>query len=138
MKKFSSGKLAAIMAAAALLSAAGAFTALAEVPVIWTNVSLTEDGDAYWSASYNKSEAVDKYELQLARMKDGGECDLLERLAAEDHFGLSRGEMESLLDPKLYIGRCPEQVTSFLKNDVEPILKMYASELDMEEPGRSF
>ncbi len=72
MKKFSSGKLAAIMAAAALLSAASAFTALAEVPVIWTNVSLTEDGDAYWSASYNKSEAVDKYELQLARMKDGG------------------------------------------------------------------
>ncbi len=56
-----------------------------------------------------------------ARMKDGGECDLLERLAAEDHFGLSRGEMESLLDPKLYTGRCAEQVDRFLEK-VRPLL----------------
>ena len=48
---------------------------------------------------------------------------------------LSRKDsLDSLLDPKLYIGRCPEQVTSFLKNDVEPVLKMYGEYLDMEAP----
>ena len=44
-----------------------------------------------------------------AEMKEGRECDLLSRLAAEDQFGLSREEMEAVLDPKLYTGRCGEQ-----------------------------
>ncbi len=49
-----------------------------------------------------------------ARMKEGESCDLLERLAAEGSFGLRLEEMEALLDPRLYIGRCPEQVDAFL------------------------
>ena len=56
-----------------------------------------------------------------ARMKEGESCDLLERLAAEDRFGLKAEEMEKLLDPQLYIGRCPEQVTAFLEM-VRPLL----------------
>ena len=57
-----------------------------------------------------------------ARMKEGGECDLLSRLAAEHRFGLTQEEMEALLDPKLYTGRCAEQVTAFLAR-VQPLLK---------------
>ena len=57
-----------------------------------------------------------------ARMKDGESCDLLARLAAEERFGLTRKEMEALLDPKLYTGRCAEQVTRFLEK-VWPLLK---------------
>ena len=49
-----------------------------------------------------------------ARMKAGESCNLLELLAARDEFGLSKEEMEAVLDPKLYIGRCPEQVDAFL------------------------
>ena len=49
------------------------------------------------------------------KMKDGGECDLLARLAAEKKFGLTEAEMKKLLDPALYIGRCSEQVTAFLE-----------------------
>lgn len=45
-----------------------------------------------------------------AKMKNGEECDLLSRLSSESEFGLSKEEMEHLLDPNLYIGRCPEQV----------------------------
>ena len=66
--------------------------------------------------------------------EEGLPNDLLSRIADDPAFGLDKDSLDTLLDPKLYIGRCPEQVTSFLKNDVEPILKMYASELDMEEP----
>ncbi len=56
------------------------------------------------------------------RMKEGEPCDLLERLAAEESFGLSAGEMEDLLDPQRYIGRCPEQVTAFLA-EIRPLLE---------------
>lgn len=56
-----------------------------------------------------------------AEMKEGRECDLLARLAAEKQFGLSREEMEKVLDPKLYTGRCAEQVTRFVEK-VRPLL----------------
>ena len=49
-----------------------------------------------------------------ARMKEGLPCDLMERLAAEPAFRMSAQEIEAVLDPKLYIGRCPEQVDAFL------------------------
>ena len=50
-----------------------------------------------------------------AMMKEGKECDLLSRLAAEPEFGLTEAEMKELLDPVLYIGRCPEQVDAFIE-----------------------
>jgi len=56
-----------------------------------------------------------------AEMKEGRPCDLLARLAAEEQFGLTREEMEEVLDPKRYIGRCPEQVTRFVEK-VRPLL----------------
>ena len=56
-----------------------------------------------------------------AEMKNGGDCDLLARLAGEPEFGLSETEMNGMLDPALYIGRCSEQVDAFLKK-VRPLL----------------
>ena len=49
------------------------------------------------------------------KMKDGEECDLSERIAAEKKFGLTEAEVKKLLDPALYIGRCSEQVTAFVE-----------------------
>ena len=49
-----------------------------------------------------------------ARMKEGLPCDLLDRLAGDPAFGLSRGELEQLMEPQRYIGRCPQQVRQFL------------------------
>ena len=51
-----------------------------------------------------------------ARMKDGGDCDLLDRLAGEPSFGLSRGDMERLLNQELYTGRCAQQVEVFVQS----------------------
>ena len=56
-----------------------------------------------------------------AKMKNGEECDLLERLAAEEKFGLSAEDMYKVLDPKLYIGRCPQQVTELIEK-IKPLL----------------
>ena len=49
-----------------------------------------------------------------ARMKEGLPCDLLDRLADDPVFGLSRAELEQLMTPQRYIGRCPQQVRRFL------------------------
>ena len=56
-----------------------------------------------------------------ARMKEGLNCDLLERLAKHPAFPLSQGDMTRLLQGELYIGRCPEQVENYLQT-LEPIL----------------
>ncbi len=49
-----------------------------------------------------------------ARMKNGESWDLLADLAQHSEFGMSREEMEGVLDPTLYTGRCAEQVTAYL------------------------
>ncbi|MBP3485563.1 MAG: adenylosuccinate lyase, partial [Oscillospiraceae bacterium] len=56
-----------------------------------------------------------------AVMKEGGKCDLLRRLAESGAFAMTEAEMEAVLDPAAYIGRCPEQVTAFLAQ-VRPLL----------------
>ncbi len=50
-----------------------------------------------------------------AKMKNGEECDLLARLAAEKEFGLTEEEMRQVLEPAGYVGRCSEQVEKLVK-----------------------
>lgn len=56
-----------------------------------------------------------------ARMKNGESCDLLSRLAAQEEFLLTEEEMEELLTPELYTGRCPQQVEALLEK-IKPLL----------------
>ena len=56
-----------------------------------------------------------------ARMKNGEACDLTSRLAAQASFGMTEGEINALLEPSKYIGRCPEQVDAFLAK-LKPLL----------------
>ncbi len=57
------------------------------------------------------------------RMKaDGLDNDLLKRIAADPAFGLSDSDLAEVLDARLYIGRCPQQVESFIANDVLPAI----------------
>ena len=57
-----------------------------------------------------------------ARMKEGAPCDLLEQLAAEPAFSMHTEDLAVLLRPEAYIGRCPEQVDTFLRK-VRPLLE---------------
>lgn len=49
---------------------------------------------------------------------EGKDNDLLERIAADPAFGLSRQEVFRHLDPAAYIGCCPQQVERFLDQQV--------------------
>lgn len=49
-----------------------------------------------------------------ARMKEGEHCDLLDRLASDPAFDMTRAELDAIMEPSLYIGRCRQQVERFL------------------------
>ena len=54
---------------------------------------------------------------------EGGENNLLELIAADPAFNMTLEDLRKTMDPSRYIGRSREQVESFLKNVMEPILK---------------
>ena len=56
-----------------------------------------------------------------AKMKNGESWDLLHDLAQYKEFGMTKEEMEAVMDPKLYTGRCAEQVERFLA-EITPLL----------------
>jgi adenylosuccinate lyase len=60
---------------------------------------------------------------------EGGENDLLDRIAADPAFGLTRDEVGQAADPRLFVGRAPEQVEEFLAAEVDPLLAAHAAAL---------
>ncbi len=62
-----------------------------------------------------------------AKMKNGESWDLLADLANYPEFGMTKQEMEAVLDPMLYTGRCAEQVESYVKK-VAPLIAGIDSE----------
>ena len=61
----------------------------------------------------------------------GLDNNLLELIAGDDKFNISREKLEELSDPKKYIGRAAEQVEGYLKRVVRPVLDENRDELGM-------
>ena len=58
-----------------------------------------------------------------ARIKQEGlDNDLLDRLAADPAIGMSRDEIDKILDVRQFVGRAPEQVAEFIADEVQPVL----------------
>ena len=55
---------------------------------------------------------------------------LIDLIAADPAFGMTREELTAHLEPSRYIGRCPQQVEEFLDEEVAPVLEQYADALD--------
>ena len=55
----------------------------------------------------------------------GRENDLMQRLQGDPAFAKVAKDMPKMLDPKLYVGRSPEQVDAFCKNCVAPLKRKY-------------
>ena len=58
---------------------------------------------------------------------------LIDLMAGDPAFGMTREELSAHLDPGAYIGRCPEQVEEFLRTWIDPVLKKYAGALEGRE-----
>jgi len=57
------------------------------------------------------------------QVKDFGRAnDLLERIAGDSAFGLSKAEIQGLFDPALYTGRSAAQVDEFIAEKITPVI----------------
>jgi len=64
---------------------------------------------------------------------EGGENDLLERIAADEAFGVTIEELEKILKPENYTGRAKEQTEDFLNECTKPVLEKYA-DVESDKP----
>jgi adenylosuccinate lyase len=60
---------------------------------------------------------------------EGKENNLLDLIAEDPMFNLTREELEKTMDPTKYVGRCPQQVVEFVEECISPILEEYRDEL---------
>ena len=79
-------------------------------------------------------EEIRKMSLEAGRVvkEEGGENNLLQLIAQNPMFGMTLEEISAHMDPSLYIGRCPQQVEEFLRDDIQPVLDKYADALNAE------
>ncbi len=69
--------------------------------------------------------------------EEGGQNDLVDRIAGDPMFGLTKEEILAHMDPAAYVGRCPAQVEEFDRDVVEPIRRRYQAVLSDEQPELS-
>ena len=72
-------------------------------------------------------EKIRQHSMAASRVvkEEGGENDLLERIANDKSFGVTLEELEAILQPSKYVGRAPEQTTDFLNEVVYPAIAPY-------------
>ncbi len=72
-------------------------------------------------------EAIRVHSMAAAKVvkEQGGENDLLERIANDPLFGVSMEELRDILKPEKYVGRAPEQTREFLAEVIRPLLEKY-------------
>ena len=70
-------------------------------------------------------EAIRRHSIAAAKVvkEQGGENDLLERILQDKQFGLSKKELDELLDVKAFTGMAEQQVEEYLQGVVDPLLE---------------
>lgn len=79
-------------------------------------------------------EKIRVHSLAAARqVKEFGERnDLIDRILADDSFGLSKEEILAIIDPSKFTGRASGQVVDFIEEYINPILEAHREELGAE------
>ncbi|TVP76291.1 MAG: adenylosuccinate lyase [Gemmatimonadales bacterium] len=76
-------------------------------------------------------ERIRRHALAAAgRMKEGAEGDLVERIGADEAFGMTEEEVRTLVASESFIGRAPQQVDRFLAESLEPAIAPLLGEAD--------
>ncbi|MFA6243131.1 MAG: lyase family protein, partial [Candidatus Hydrogenedentales bacterium] len=76
-------------------------------------------------------EVIRRHSQAAARRvkEEGGDNDLLERLAQDPAIGMSIEEIDAILDIRQFVGRAPEQVVEFVEAEAAPVLERNKSRL---------
>lgn len=69
-------------------------------------------------------EAIREHSMEAGkRVKlEGGDNDLLTRIAGDSAFSLSKNEIDNIVDSKKFTGRAARQCETFINNEVKPLL----------------
>ena len=72
-------------------------------------------------------EHIRQHSMEAGRVikMEGGDNDLLDRIAADPAFDVTREELEKHLNPLDFVGCAPMQTEDFLRERVEPVLSQY-------------
>lgn len=75
-------------------------------------------------------EKIRRYSMEAGRQVkgEGGENDLLQRIAADPDFDIDGAALAERLDPARFVGFAPQQVEDFIKNTVDPVLSAHEEE----------
>ena len=78
-------------------------------------------------------EKIRQYSMEAGAVvkREGKENDLLQRIAADPAFGRTLEELESLMEPSLYVGRAPQQTEEYINEVIKPLLEANKDELGL-------
>ena len=96
---------------------------MAEIPFMATE-NIMMDAVKRGGNRQELHEKIREYSMLAGEQvkKYGRENDLVDRIAADPDFGMTKEEIVSILEPKNFVGRAPEQTREFLAEVVQPIL----------------
>jgi len=105
----------------------------AELPFMMTE-NIIMEGVKRGGDRQELHERIRVHSLEAGRdvKVEGGENDLLARIAGDPAFGLDRAALEALAEPAHYTGRAAQQVAAYIAAEVDPILGEYGEEDDLD------
>ncbi|HSQ87927.1 adenylosuccinate lyase [Romboutsia sp.] len=79
-------------------------------------------------------EIIREYSMKAAyRVKqEGKDNNLMELIMNDESFKMSKEEMLSIMDPKNFVGRAPEQVVEFINETLEPAIKDFKESIGLK------
>jgi adenylosuccinate lyase len=79
-------------------------------------------------------ERIRELSMQAAKTvkEEGKPNDLIDRIAADPAFNISKEALQKVLKPENYVGRAPEQTLEFLNEVIKPILTANKDELGLK------
>lgn len=97
---------------------------MSELPFMATEVILME-GVKRGGDRQELHEQIRVHSMEAGRQVkvEGLQNDLIERIILDPAFTMSEDEIRSILDPKNFVGRAPEQVVDFISETIQPILQ---------------
>ena len=106
---------------------------MAEIPFMATE-NIMMDAVKQGGNRQELHEKIRKLSMEAGKnvKEEGKENNLVDMIAADPAFGLTKEQIEENLKPELYVGRAPRQVEIFLRDVVQPVLDKYKNELGVK------
>ena len=103
---------------------------MAEIPFMATE-NIMMDAKKEGGNRQELHEKIRQLSMQAGKTvkEEGKDNNLVDLIAADPAFGLTKEQIEANLKPELYVGRAPRQVEVFLRDVVRPVLDAHKEEL---------